>query len=92
MTLLSTDLLTSYEPVSVLQNRYNLSAEDIRAIPSDRKGFLSAILTNSSKSDLLGVLYFDSSNSEVFQNKEILLKLQSHLPLLANQLVSNPSM
>lgn len=72
--------------VDYMVENWNFLPFEATRLTQDRRSYLSVALMNSSKSDILGILFFDSSSQYTF-NKHIGNKIQKYLPRIAKLLV-----
>jgi hypothetical protein len=76
-------MLPQVQFVEHMVNNWNFSTFQAQRLTSDRRSYLCLPMTNREKSELLGILYFDSCNPDVFSD-EFVTKIEKYLPRFAS--------
>jgi len=85
--IITAEVLSGYSTRRFLKEKMHYSESEASRMTLDRKSYCGFTLMNRTQTDVLGVLFFDSSNKKVFSDNFI-EKVEMYLPRVGEILVS----
>ncbi|MBU0577232.1 hypothetical protein KJ742_03660 [Patescibacteria group bacterium] len=85
--IMTAEVTSGFSTKRYLKEKMNYSESEANRMTQDRKSYCGLTLMNRTKTDVLGVLFFDSSKKNIFSN-QFLNRVEKYLPRIAEILVS----